>query len=337
MKIAIIGFGFIAEKGHFPTYQKHSDLELVAVVDPTPARCEVAKQLAPHLKVYETLGELLAKEEVDLIDICAPNVFHIPLTTQALQANKHVLCEKPLALNQAEFEAVKNLAQQQGLVLYPCHNYKFAPSVVHAAQLIKKGKIGQPLFANFQVFRVSHAKGVPQWQPHWRRDKDIAQGGIMIDHGVHAISIAHSLLGGNPTRVTANIKNLGENTNQTENTALFSLDWEQVLVQISLTWVGSVRKSSFRVQGTEGEICIDNDEVILIDKHQNQIPCTVPTDFDDPSHSSWFAAVIRDLESHIATKNYEPASLKEAGLVAQIMEKAHQSSHNGSGWLSLSP
>jgi predicted dehydrogenase len=106
-------------------------------------------------------------------------------------------------------------------------------------------------------------------------------------------------------------------------------------VQISLTWVGSVRKSCFRVQGTEGEICIDNDEVILIDKQQNIIPCTVPTDFDDPSHSNWFKDVIKDVEHHIAAENYQPMSLKEAAMVADVIEKSHRSSKNGGGWLDL--
>jgi predicted dehydrogenase len=337
VKIAIVGFGFIAQKGHLPTYQSRDDLDLRAVVDPVPARREEALKLHPGIRVYETLSDLLQEcpQEIDLVDICAPNVFHIPATRQALAAGKHVLCEKPLALNLAEFEDIKQLALEKRRLLYPCHNYKFAPSVVHAAKLVASGAIGQALYATFQVYRVSHARGVPEWQPHWRRDKAIAGGGIAIDHGVHAISIAHSLFGGSPKQVSAHIRNLGsdKDTNLTENTALICLDWDSVLVQINLTWVGSVRKSSFRVQGTEGEICIDNDDVILIDKNQNITPCIVPTDFDDPSHSSWFSAVINDIQHHIATENYEPASLIEAGRVAEIMEKAHQSSNQGGRWI----
>jgi predicted dehydrogenase len=338
VKIAIVGFGFIAEKGHLPTYQSRSDLHLRAVVDPVPARREAALQLHPGIRVYEALTDLLqdCPEEVDLVDICAPNAFHIPITQQALEAGKHVLCEKPLALNRLEFEQVRQLAFNKRRLLYPCHNYKFAPSVVHAARLIHTGAIGKPLYASFQVFRVSHARGVPEWQPHWRRDKAIAGGGILIDHGVHAISIAHSLLGGSPQQVSAQVKNLGDTeSHQTENTALFCLDWDGMLVQISLTWVGSVRKSTFRVQGTEGEICIDNDNVIVIDKNQSVKPCIVPTDFDDPSHSSWFQAVINDIQHHLTLQNLEPASLIEAGLVAEIIEKAHQSSAQGGGWLPL--
>jgi UDP-N-acetylglucosamine 3-dehydrogenase len=339
VRIAIVGFGFIAEKGHLPTYKSRDNLDLNAVVDPVPVRREIAKQLYPGIRTYETLDELLQDcgDDLDLIDICAPNVFHIPTTKQALAAGKHVLCEKPLALNLADFDDIKQLALEKRCLLYPCHNYKFAPSVVHAAELIHSGAIGEPLYASFQVYRVSHARGVKEWQPHWRRDKAIAGGGIAIDHGVHAISIACSLLGGFPKQVSAHIQNLGSDKNQdlTENTALFHLDWDSKIVQISLTWVGSVRKSSFRVQGTEGEICIDNDEVILIDKNQKIIPCVIPTDFDDPSHTSWFEAVINDIQDRIATENYEPASLIEAGLVAEIIEKAHQSSRQGGGWINL--
>lgn len=339
VKIAIVGFGFIAEKGHLPTYKSRSDLDLRAVVDPIPARRERAKQLYHGIRTYETLDDLLqdCPDEVDLVDICAPNVFHIPATKQALVAGKNVLCEKPLALNLAEFNDIKQLAREKRCLLYPCHNYKFAPSVVHAARLIGSGAIGEPLYASFQVYRVSHAKGVSEWQPHWRRDKAIAGGGIAIDHGVHAISIACSLLGGFPKQVSAHIQNLGSDRDKelTENTALLNLDWDNKIVQISLTWVSSVRKSSFRVLGTKGEICIDNDEVILIDKNQNITPCVIPTDFDDPSHSDWFQAVINDIQHHLASQNDEPASLTEAGLVAEIIEKAHQSSFQGGGWIEV--
>jgi predicted dehydrogenase len=337
MKIAIVGFGFIAEKGHLPTYISREDLQLTAVVDPAPERIKLAEKLYPNIRTFADIDELLNNyaDEIDLVDICAPNYVHIDYSKKVIAAGKHVLCEKPLALNKLEFDAVKNYALAKNRLLYPCHNYKFAPSVVHAAKLIKDGKIGTPLFASFQVFRVTHAKGVAEWQPHWRRSREIAGGGIAIDHGVHAMSIAQSLLGGFPKRVSAHIYNLGNDPYDTENTAIFHLDWQPFFVQISLTWVGSVRKSCFRVQGTEGEICIDNDEVILIDKQQNIIPCTVPTDFDDPSHSNWFKDVIKDVEHHIATENYQPMSLKEAAMVADVIEKSHRSSKNGGGWLDL--
>jgi predicted dehydrogenase len=338
MKIAIVGFGFIAQKGHLPTYKSRTDLDLTAVVDPVLERRELAAKLYPGIGTYSTIDELLndSSREVDLIDICTPNSFHVEYSKLALEAGKHVLCEKPLALSQAEFLEVKDIALSNKRLLYPCHNYKFAPSVLHAAQLVKDGKIGQPLYGSFQVYRVSHARGVSEWQPNWRRDRALAGGGIAVDHGVHAISIARSLLGARPRKVSAHIRNLGATQSEaTENTALISLDWEPVLLQINLTWVGSVRKSSFRLQGTEGEVCIDNDDVIWIDKQGSVVPWVVPTDFDDPSHASWFAAVIDDIKEHIARENYEPASLVEAGIVAEIMEKAHQSSREGGGWLEL--
>ena len=337
MKIALIGFGFIAQNGHLPTYQSCDDLRLIAVVDPVLERREVALKLHPNIDVYESIEDLLQDkgDDIDLVDICSPNAFHLDATRKALAAKKHVLCEKPLAIERASFEEISQFAREQNCLLYPCHNYKFAPSVQRAAELIQSGKIGDPLFASFQVFRVSHARGVSEWQPHWRRDRPISGGGIAIDHGVHLMSIAHSLFGGCPKRVSAHIKNLGNDEYETENTALICLDWHPILLQISLSWIGSARKSSFRVQGTLGEICIDNDDVTLIDRHGNYQACIVPTDFDDPSHSSWFKAVIRDVQQHIKTGNFEPESLLEAGLVAEAIEQAHLSSKNGGGWLPL--
>ena len=125
LKVAIVGFGTVATSGHLPTYQSRSNIRVTAVVDPVELRQEVALKLIPGVNVYKSLIDLLqdCPQEVDIVDICSPPVFHAAALQQALEADKHVLCEKPLVLNTVELETVLQLAFTHRRLLYPCHNY----------------------------------------------------------------------------------------------------------------------------------------------------------------------------------------------------------------------
>src|SRR5450755_3186924 len=106
LKGAIIGFGNIAERGHWPTYAKSSDVEIVAVTDPSIARLAAAKALRPDLRTYGSTVNLFSYEKLDFVDICTPPSTHAELAYQALSKNCHVLCEKPLTLKPLEYEAL---------------------------------------------------------------------------------------------------------------------------------------------------------------------------------------------------------------------------------------
>ena len=337
MRVAIVGFGFSAEKGHLPAYRARNDINVTAVVDPVTARRASALRQYSDIRVYETFNDLLEEysDEIDIIDICLPNALHLENVKQALAADKHVLCEKPLVLNKAEYNQLVEIANQRQRILYPCHNYKFAPSIVHAAYLINSGEIGKPLFASFNIFGAGFQVGVPHWKPDWRKDKALAGGGIMIDHGLDAISVAQTLFGGSPHRISAHTRSLNEADNQLEDLAVFCLDWQDILININLSSLGSIPKASYRIQGTEGEITIENNDVFLSVKDQPVQHIFVPTYFDDPGHSNWFHGLIDNLLDCIKTKNTEPFPLMEAGLVLDIIEKANHSSHNGGSWMSL--
>ncbi len=337
MKVAIVGFGFSAEKGHIPAYRDRSDIHVTAVVDPVTARRAAALRQYQNIRVYETFDDLLEEysDEIDIVDICLPNAFHMENVKRALAADKHVLCEKPLVLNKAEYYELVEIANQRKCILYPCHNYKFAPAIVHAAYLINSGEIGQPLFASFNIFGAGFQSGVPQWQPDWRKNKELSGGGIMIDHGLDAISVAQTLFGGSPQRISAHTRSLNQTENQLEDLAVFCLDWEGKLINISLSSLGSIPKAYYRIQGTEGEISIENNDIFLSVKDQPVQHIFVPTYFDDPGHANWFNGVIDNLLDCIKTENTEPFPLMEAGLVLDIVEKANYSSNNGGSWMEL--
>ncbi|NEQ75058.1 MAG: Gfo/Idh/MocA family oxidoreductase [Okeania sp. SIO2C9] len=331
MKVAIVGFGFNAEKAHVPVYRDRSDIHLTAVVDPVTSRRAAALRQYADIRVYEQFSDLLEEysSEIDVIDICLPSTFHLESIKQALAADKHVLCEKPLVLNKAEYYELVNIANERKRILYPCHNYKFAPSIVHAAYLINSGEIGIPLFASFNIFGVGFQPGVRG------KDKELSGGGIMIDHGLDAISVAQTLFGGFPQRISAHTRSFNETNSQLEDVAVFCLDWENKLINISVSSLGSIPKAYYRIQGTEGEISIENNDVFLSVKDKPVQHIFVPTYFDDPGHTNWFNGLIENFLDCANNPETEPFSLMEAGLVLEIAEKASHSSNNGGSWMGI--
>ncbi|MCH2050377.1 MAG: Gfo/Idh/MocA family oxidoreductase [Trichodesmium sp. ALOHA_ZT_67] len=337
MKIAIVGFGFSAEKSHLPAYKNRSDIHLTAVVDPVTARRAAALRQYPNIRVYEKFDDLLEEnsDEIDIVDICLPNAFHLQSAKQALEADKHVLCEKPLVLKKDEYSELVNIANNRKRILYPCHNYKFAPSIVHAAYLINSGKIGKPLFASFNIFGADLQSEVSQYKPGLEENQELSGDGIMIDHGLDAISVAQTLFGGSPQRISAHIKNLNQTHNKLEDLAVFCLDWEEKLINISVSSLGSIPKAYYRIQGTEGEISIENNDIFLSVKNQPVQQIFVPTHFDNPGHANWFNGLIENLLDCIKTEDTKPFPLIEAGLVLDIIEKANYSSHNEGIWIKI--
>ncbi|MDY6806037.1 MAG: Gfo/Idh/MocA family oxidoreductase [Cyanobacteriota bacterium] len=338
MKVAIVGFGFIAEKGHLPAYRARGDVRVTAVVDPITSRRAAALRQYQDVRVYESFVDLLEEyaDEIDIIDVCLPNSLHQEAVRQALKAKKHVICERPVALNKEEYDGLVKLAKEQKRLLYPCHAFKFAPSVVHASYLISSGEIGEPLFASFNVFAGGYPQGIPQWKPNWRRDKSIAGGGIMVDFGLDALSMAQTLFGGSPQRISAHIRNLQKRENKLEDLVTFCLDWDGKLINVNLSLLGdSMGKSSYRIQGTKGEINIENNDVFLSKKNKPIEHTFVPTYFDDPTHSNWFHGVINDMMGSIESGNLEPYVLQEAALALEVIDKTYKSSENGGSWMPI--
>src|SRR5262245_19283449 len=140
---AIIGFGFIAEKGHLPAYLARKDFQIVAVADVCGPRRELARKLLPHARIYEDAQSLLAAErQLDFVDIATPPRDHAPIACAAMAHGHHVLCEKPLATSVRDAESVLEQASRTRRVFYPVHNYKHAPSMRAVRELIDSGRIG---------------------------------------------------------------------------------------------------------------------------------------------------------------------------------------------------
>src|SRR4051812_35404583 len=118
---AIIGYGFIAEKGHLPAYATSDQLEIVAVADVCAARREAAAQALPGARIYESHTALLAHEsrDLDFVDITTPPYVHATIACAALDSGLHVMCEKPLATTVEDVRAAIEHADRSKQVLFP--------------------------------------------------------------------------------------------------------------------------------------------------------------------------------------------------------------------------
>ncbi len=143
---------------------------------------------------YETdWQKLIARDDIDIIDITTPSNFHKEIAVAAAKAGKHVFCEKPLALSLEDATEMLNAAKENNVVNQIGFNYRFAPAVILAKQLIEQGKLGEIFH-----FRGSYLQDWiidPSFPFVWRLDKDVAGSGSHGDLGAHVIDIAHFLVG----------------------------------------------------------------------------------------------------------------------------------------------
>lgn len=153
---------------------------------------KAAKELG--FESYETdWRELIKRDDIDLIDIVTPNHSHAEIAIAAAEAGKHVICEKPLALNAEEAERMLAAAEKNGVVHMISHNYRFAPAVQYAKKLIEEGRLG----------KIYHVRATylqdwlmdPDFPIAWRLKKEITGSGALGDIGAHIIDLTRFLVG----------------------------------------------------------------------------------------------------------------------------------------------
>lgn len=206
--IGIIGCGKIAQVRHIPEYAQHKDAKLVGFYDINQER---AAALAEKYggTAYATVEELLANPEIDAVSVCAANFAHAELTIAALNAGKHVLCEKPMAITLAECEAMVEAAKKNGKFLMIGHNQRLAKAHAMARKLIVDGLIG-----DIVTFRTTFGHGGPEtWSVDpglntWFFDKTRAAMGAMADLGIHKTDLIQFLTGQQVIRTTARVTTL---------------------------------------------------------------------------------------------------------------------------------
>ncbi|MDR9868220.1 Gfo/Idh/MocA family oxidoreductase [Lactococcus cremoris] len=187
LRFGIIGCGGIANQKHFPALSKLSDeLELVAFCDIIRERAEKAAEQygSDDAYVTENYLDLVNDPNIDVIHVLTPNVAHSEITVAALEGGKHVLCEKPMAINYEEAKKMLEAAQRTGKKLTIGYQNRFRADSLATKAACEAGELGDIYFAKAHAIR---RKGVPTWGVF--PDKSKQGGGPLIDIGTHALDL----------------------------------------------------------------------------------------------------------------------------------------------------
>jgi len=189
IKVGVIGYGgaFNMGRAHINEMQR-AGMTAVAVAEIDESRLEVAREDFPGIETYNSAAKMLKKSDVNLVTIITPHNTHAKLALQCLNAGRHVVCEKPLAITTDECDRMLAAAKKNKVVISTYHNRHWDGCILQAVdKIVKKKQIGD-------VIRIeAHGGGYGKPGPWWRSSKSIS-GGILYDWGVHFLEYALQLI-----------------------------------------------------------------------------------------------------------------------------------------------
>ncbi len=189
VRVAVVGTGGIG-KYHIRLWQELATAEVVGVFDPDAAAAKEAAERYGVKKIYAALAEAVGDPRVDLVDICSPNMFHREGVVAALEAGKHCLCEKPLAVTPAEIEAMIAARDRSGKLLMTAQHMRFEQRSQTLKRVIDAGRLGEVYYTRAWWLRRRCAPVKPGFLR-----KSQAGYGPGLDIGVHVLDLAMHFLG----------------------------------------------------------------------------------------------------------------------------------------------
>jgi len=259
----IVGSGFMGTT-HLEALRRLG-VRVAGIACSTAEKAETEAAALGLPKAYESVDSLIADNSVDTVHICVPNHLHFDMVKKALEAGKHVMCEKPLALNSAETETLVSIARQSGVAAAVCYNLRYYPMNFQARALASGGALG----------RLFHINGcyIQDWLQHqndfnWRVDS--AKGGplrVVADIGTHWMDMVQLITGRKIQEVFADLGTVhptrrnpqtdSDVTVDTEDCAniLFRMD-DGLMGSFFVSQVASGRKNTIRyeISGEDGAV-----------------------------------------------------------------------------------
>lgn len=186
VRVGIIGCGGIANGKHLPALKAVQEVEMVAFCDIIESRAQEAakKYGTPDAKVYADYRKLLEDKSIDVVHVCTPNRSHSFITVDALEAGKHVMCEKPMAINAAEAKKMLDAAKRTGKKLTIGYQNRHRPDSLFVKAECEAGTIGEIYYAKATALR---RRAVPTWGVFLNEYEQ--GGGPLIDIGTHALDL----------------------------------------------------------------------------------------------------------------------------------------------------
>jgi predicted dehydrogenase len=195
LKVGVIGVGGIANT-HFPGWKQSPHAEIAAMADVVPEALNRVADAQGVKRRYEKPEDLIADRDIDIVDVCTPNMYHAPLAIAALEAGKHVICEKPLAPTPGEIRRMIQARDKSGKLLMTAQHFRFEGTSKALKAEIEKGTLGDIYHARSWMLRRQAAPTRPGFI-----QKRHSGGGPCIDIGVHILDLTLWMMG-SPKPVT---------------------------------------------------------------------------------------------------------------------------------------
>ncbi len=200
MNIGLLGFGsmgrthsWAVENIKFYYKDVPFDAKIKGVYTRTPETREMAAKTFGFDIAAASEDELIYNDHIDIIDVCTPNISHYETLKKAINAGKHIYCEKPLCVNSAQAYEIAELADKRGVVGKIVFNNRYMSAMLAAKKLVDDGKLGRILsfrctYLHSSCTDLNKAAG-------WKQNRDICGGGVLFDLGSHAIDLVYHICG----------------------------------------------------------------------------------------------------------------------------------------------
>jgi 1,5-anhydro-D-fructose reductase (1,5-anhydro-D-mannitol-forming) len=286
----VIGVGDITTKRVLPAILAEPRSLLAGIVTRNPAKAK------PYgVPSWTSLDAALAEQECDAVYVASPVILHAPQTIASLRAGRHVLCEKPMAMNYEDALSMQRTADDAGRILGIAYYRRMYPQVIRALELIRLKAIGEPVFAE----ATSHywfCPG-PEDERSWFIDPAMGGGGPLYDIASHRIDLMNYLFG-NPMRATAHLSNAVHQYAVEDNATVMVEYNSGVRGVIDVRWHSRVLRDEFRIRGTDGEIEMTplNSGVLIYPGGKEELPPHENLHY--PCVADFVSAVLGGTEPH---------------------------------------
>lgn len=334
MRIVVIGSGNLGQK-HLDVWSQIIGVEVVGVIARNRSKLKkVTEQY--ETDAYGSIAEAIASTDIDIFDICTPTDTHVQLIKEAARLKKHVICEKPLALNATDARDAVAVCKQNGVHLLVGHTLRFFPEYRHARQHVLHNNLGKT-----GVFRMVRGVPHPPIATAWYADEE-RSGGLFVDLGIHDFDWLLWTLG-DVQRVMA--KQVTYTRDHGERLAYGFATLKMMngtIAYVELSWTESEFNAAFELAGSKGMLVYDHkkNQPLQLNMHTSNISSSTHVELPnfiqnpDPFHLQLehFLNCILEKEQPIVTVNEairavevaeavvrsatigQPITLKERGL-----------------------
>jgi len=322
IKWGIIGCGDVAEHKGGPALYNVEGSELLGVTDINLDKAKDFAQRHGAKECYATAEEMLDNKEIDAVYVATPVRFHCEYSIQSAQAGKHVLCEKPFAMNAEENRQMIEVCRKNNVKLAVAFYRRFFPHIQKIKSLIVEGTIGDVVLAqsNYTSY-YNPATIYPQAPEHWRTDKQMAGGGVVMNCGSHRIDLLVYLLG-DVAEVSAFVDTLHCNYALEDSSVIIMRFAAGAQAVTNFNQNVKVSTDEFAIYGIEGKIIatpLDSGKIVLHNASGIQ-------EYHLPPTKITHLGLVQDFVQSIAAQR-EPVSSGEDGIkTSLVMDAAYKSS-----------